>query len=435
MIVRTDKLRDCFSMTGVLKPIQRVFVTDDADVAMLTGYSTGSEAVNISTKEKWMLRPDGFWHKVGTDEAVFPANIYGVSWTIGASNKLARTDAAANFADPVPSVNGSAGSSPFDELMPWAGMQIVEDEYAGTMVSIPKFYYRITKADGVLNVQISDGPADGFAISPAHMDRGDGKGERDVVYIARYHCANKTAMSTTNSLPMGNTTRANLRLGIMQLSAQHGVSGYSIQDYAMFWTTRLLMLVEYATWDMQSAIGYGCGNGESLEVSGKTDSMPYHTGTVGETRDTYCVGVQYRYIEDMWANVGEFIDGWHIRESTTEGVLADIYVTLNPAEFSDTEGGVKVGELTEANQYGLIMDWNIPETEGYSWAMTPAAAGIPEDEDFTKYVADFCVFEGPALVSGGNADEPGPFCGPFVLGGDDASGSGAFVGARLQKLP
>ena len=432
MIVRTDKLRDCFSMTGVLKPIQRVFVTDDADVAMLTGYSTGSEAVNISTKEKWMLRPDGFWHKVGTDEAVFPANIYGVSWLVGTNPKLTRTGAAASFADPVPSVNGSAGSSPFDALMPWAGMQVVEDEFAGAMVSIPKYYYRITREGDTLDVQIADGPAEGFAVSPAHMDRGDGKGERDVVYIARYHCGGTTGQSISGAMPLGELTRAQFRETIRSMCAQNGVTGYSQQDFAMFWTTRLLMLVEYATWNFQSAIGYGCGDETtlSIEMSGKTDAMPYHTGTVGATRETYCVGIQYRYIEDMWANVGEFIDGWRLDMDT-----AGIYVTINPDEYSDTEGGVLVGQIGEANQYGLIMDWNVPETEGYSWAMTPAAAGIPEDEDFTKYVADFCHFGGPALISGGFADVPVPVCGPFMLHGGDAFNSVAFFGARLQKLP
>jgi len=435
MIVRTDKLRDCFSMTGVLKPIQRVFVTDDADVAMLTGYSTGSEAVNISTKEKWMLRPDGFWHKVGTDEAVFPANIYGVSWLVGTNPKLTRTGAAASFADPVPSVNGSAGSSPFDALMPWAGMQVVEDEFAGAMVSIPKYYYRITREGDTLDVQIADGPAEGFAVSPAHMDRGDGKGERDVVYIARYHCGGTEGRSVSGAMPLGNMTRAQFRESVRAMCNHYGVTGYSQQDFAMFWTTRLLMLVEYATWNFQAAVGHGCGNGESLEASGKTDSMPYHTGTVGETRDTYCVGVQYRYIEDMWANVGEFIDGWRIGESATEGMYADVYVTINPAEFSDTEGGVLVHTMSEANAFGWITDWNVPAIDGYSWAMMPATTNQDESLVGTDYVADFCVFDGPALISGGSAVEPIPFYGPFVLGGGVASDSDPFYGARLQKLP
>ena len=435
MIVRIDKIRDCFSLTGPLKPMVRVFITDDADVQTLTGYTAGSEAVNISTEGKWMCRPDGYWHKIGTEETVYPANIYGVSWTIGASNKLTRTDAAANFTNPVPCVNGVGGSSPFDMRMPWAGMQIVEDEYAGAMVSIPKFYYRITKADGVLSVQIADGPVSGFAVSPAHMDRGDGKGERDVVYIARYHCAANTGMSTTNSAPLGNITRAAFRTAIAAMSEEAGVSGYSMQDFAMFWTTRLLMLVEYATWDMQSAIGYGCGNGSSLENSGKTDSMPYHTGTVGETLDTYCVGIQYRYIEDMWANVAEFIDGWRVEASSEEGMLWDVYVTVNPSEFSDTEGGVKVSSMAEANAYGWITDWNVPDTDGFSWAMMPAATSTDETLTGTEYVADCCGFGGPVLASGGPAGAPGPIYGPFLLSAGAASYSDPFVGARLQKIP
>ena len=430
MIVRVDKIRDCFSLTGPLKPMVRAFITDDADVKSMMGYTIGSEAVNISTNEKWMLRPDGYWHKFGTEETVYPASIYGVTWTVGESNKLSRTDGAVDFINPVPCVNGVGGSSPFDGLMPWAGMQIVEDEFAGTMVSIPKYYYRIVREDDAISIQISPSPADGFAVSPAHMDRGDGKGERDMVYIARYHCGGDLGQSISGVMPMCDLTRKQFRENIWGMSAQYNVTAYSQQDYAMFWTVRLLMLVEYATWDFQTAIGHGCGNGESLENSGKTDDMPYHTGTVGESTEEYCVGVQYRYIEDMWANCAEFIDGWRMDTET-----GGIYVILNPEEYSDTKGGVLVGQIGDENQYGLIKDWHIPDTAGYTWAMTPAVADMDGVETFTEYVADYCLFGGPVLVSGGSADVPAPLYGPFVLGAGDASNSGPFIGARLQKIP
>lgn len=430
MIVRVDKIRDCFSLTGPLKPMVRAFITDDADVKSMVGYTIGSEAVNISTKEKWMLRPDGYWHKFGTEETVYPSNVYGVTWTVGVSNKLSRTDGAVDFINPVPCVNGEGGSSPFDGLMPWAGMQIVEDEFAGTMVSIPKYYYRIVRENDEISIQISPNPADGFAVSPAHMDRGDGKGERDVVYIARYHCGGELGKSVSGVMPLGSMTRAQFRNTIRSMSDQYGVTGYSQQDYAMWWTVRLLMVVEYATWDFQSAIGYGCGNGSNMEVSGKTDTMPYHTGTVGETIDTYCVGVQYRYVEDMWANCAEFIDGW--RYDTDTG---DVYVTINPAEYSDTEGGVVVGQISDVNQYGFIKDWNIPDTDGYSWAMTPSVADMDGVDEGTEYVADCCSFGGPALISGGSAVACDPYYGPFLLSAGDASFFDSFIGARLQKIP
>lgn len=50
--------------------------------------------------------------------------IYGVEWdwTSSGPTKGTRTDAAAGFSDPNPAVNNGNGSSPFDNLMPWAGM-------------------------------------------------------------------------------------------------------------------------------------------------------------------------------------------------------------------------------------------------------------------------------------------------------------------------
>lgn len=360
-------------------------------------------------------------------------SIYGVSWDLSVSNKLTRTDASAGFANPAPCIAGAGGSSPFDGLMPWAGMEIVEDEFAGTMVAIPKFYYQIVHDGSKLSVRIADAPADGFHVSPAHADR-DGTGERDVVYIARYHCAAGTGQSLTGSMPLVDVSRPSLRASFEAQCEHYGVTGYSLQDYAMFWTVRLLMLVEYATWDFQSAIGYGCGNGESAELSGSTDSMPYHTGTVSETIDTYAVGVQYRYIEDMWANVAEFIDGWYV-VLNEETQMFDVYVNTNIAEFSDDSGGVKIGSINPETVNGFISDWAVPEVEGYTWAMLPSAATEEGVETGTEYCADGCVFDGPALLSGGNFDGQDPVCGPFSLDGDPASYADSAIGARLQKIP
>ena len=356
-------------------------------------------------------------------------SIYGVSWDLSTTNRMTRTDAAAGFAAPSPSVGGSGGSSPFDNIWPWSGMQIVTDEVAGSFVSIPKYYYRIQHTGEALNIQITDKSTKGFSVSPAHMDRGDGKGERDVVYIARYKCAGEEGGSISGAAPLASLTRAQFR-------AAAALQGYSITDYAMFWTVRLLMLVEFATWDFQGAIGYGCGNGESAENTGSTDNMGYHTGTVSASVDTYAVGIQYRYIEDMWANVVEFIDGWRCIEAPAEDGSYDVYVTLNPAEYSDTEGGVLVGNIPEevANG-GYIADWTVPSVKGYSWALTPAAVASEGIEDGNEFVADYCVFGGPALFSGGFYGGPAPVCGPFALSGDVADISAPFAGARLQKIP
>lgn len=386
----------------------------------------GLPEVSDADNGKVMQVVDGKWQLGTVNSATSStANIYGVSWDL-VSNKLTRTDDAADLEDPIPSVGGTEGSSPFDELMPWSGMKVVDFGEMGSFVEIPKFWYKVEKTATALNIQIADGPADGFHVSPAHMDRGDGKGERDVVYIARYKCAGDMGASVSGKDPAVNLTRAQFR------SRTSIFSGLSITDYAMFWTTRMLMLVEYGVWDMQAAIGAGCGNDMGTEPTGATDNMPYHTGTIFSDTGSYGVGVQYRNIEDMWGNVAEFVDGWRI-EGDSNGM--NVYVTMNPAEFSDTEGGIMVGTIPAAANGSYIKSWGVPDAEGYSWAMFPTA--VADEEDVAAgndYVADVCVFYGPALAVGGIYDRS-PVCGPFVLAAAVASAYSDSIGARLQIIP
>ena len=72
--------------------------------------------------------------------------IYGVEWdwTSSGPTKGTRTDAAAGFSDPNPAVNNGTGSSPFDSLMPWAGM-VKETRTGGVMVKEPKYWFKWTK--------------------------------------------------------------------------------------------------------------------------------------------------------------------------------------------------------------------------------------------------------------------------------------------------
>ena len=171
--------------------------------------------------------------------------IYGVTWDGSATNAWTRTDDAVGFTDPVPQMsdgNGgwTDGSSPFDNIMPWAGMEKVEDADAGTLVAIPKFYFKLDYANPSatvrgLKIQISRQQFTGSQISPAHMDRGDGAGERDVIYVGRYHCATSTYKSTTGVMPQNNTNRANFRTNIKNLG-----TGIWPWDYATLLTIQFL---------------------------------------------------------------------------------------------------------------------------------------------------------------------------------------------------
>lgn len=276
--------------------------------------------------------------------------IYGVDFTnMATTSKCTRTDAAANFADPQPAVAGGTGSSPFDNIMPWSGMVRSTDPNAGEVVAIPKFYYKWetdgTKATGL---KISMGKQPGFKTSPAHMDRGDGKGERDVIYVGRYHSCS-TNKSTTGQMPKTKITRSNARTAVHSL----GSNVWSF-DFATRVTIWMLYLVEFADWNSQAKIGYGCGNNSSAENVGASDSMQYHTGTMQANRTDYGVGVQYRYIEGLWDNVYDWMDGCYYSSN-------GMSVILNPNNFSDTENGTIIG-MPVANGYiatFAISDWAI----------------------------------------------------------------------------
>ena len=283
--------------------------------------------------------------------------IYGVDFTnMATTSKCTRTDAAANFADPQPAVAGGNGSSPFDNIMPWSGMVRSTDPNAGEVVAIPKFYFKWetdgTKATGL---KISMGKKPGFNTSPAHMDRGDGKGERDIIYVGRYHSCS-TNKSTTGQLPKNMITRSNAR------TAAHSLGSNVWQfDFATRVTIWMLYLVEFADWNSQAKIGYGCGNDSDVENVGASDTMQYHTGTMQANRTTYGVGVQYRNIEGLWDNINDWMDGCYYS-------AGGMSVILNPNNFSDTENGTVIG--TPSNGYPsafVVSDWAIyPNAKGGS---------------------------------------------------------------------
>ena len=345
------------------------------------------------------------------------AQIYGVQWDGTAATTWSRTDAAETFVNPTPAVNNGNGSSPFDTIMPWAGMVVEDDATAGKLVKIPKYWFKWTRSGNGMKLQISNGPEAGFHVSPAHADRGDGKGERDYVYVGRYHC-NTSYKSQAGSQPAASMTRAQARSNIHNLG-----STYWQYDFAMYWTIMMLYLVEFANWNSQATIGYGCSPSNAKFNMGATDNMVYHTGTSAASRTTYG-SVQYRHIEGLWDNVFDWCDGIRFSGST-------VYCIANPASFSDTSGGTNVG--TRATSSGYISGWTNPTADGFEYALYPNAVSGSE----TTYVCDYCSYgaSGVVLLVGGVFGQVQAYGAFYLSGSDAASDANANIGCRLQKLP
>ena len=342
--------------------------------------------------------------------------IYGVEWdwTSGGSTKGTRTDGAAGFSDPNPAVNNGSGSSPFDNLYPWSGM-VKETRTGGVMVKEPKYWYKWTKTGKKLKLQIADGPVEGFHVDPVNMDRGDGLGELDFSYIGRYHCASGTYKSETNKAQQTNITRSQARSNIHNLG-----SNIWQMDFAQMWYVGMLFLVEFADWNGQTAIGYGCSSGNSKQNNGRTDSMQYHTGTTAANRTTYGF-TQYRNIEGWWDNVYDWMDGCYYNSN-------GLNVIKNPAQFSDSANGVLVGKPVA----GYPSDFTIPTQDGLEWALFPSAANGSQ----TTYVPDYWDYSGsnPCLHHGGNYNQNLNH-GPFYVNYNSTSNQNSNIGCRILAKP
>lgn len=396
---------------------------DDTQTKTATG---GTAVFTVTSAGTWEITAtlDG---ETATGEVVISASgeqktitlayvhIYGVLWDGTSSTVLSRTNDAQDFTDPVPAVNNGNGSSPFDTLQPWAGMTRETDSAAGELVKIPKYWYKWTKSGNTVALQIADKEVEGFSVSPAHCDRGDGHGERGVVYVGRYHCHTSNWKSQTGGKPKADITRSTARSGI------HNLGGTIWQwDWAMSWTIKMLYLVEYADWNSQAKIGYGCGNNSATENMGATDGMTYHTGTKQSSRTTYGVGVQYRHIEGLWDNVYDWVDGCYYNSN-------GLNIILNPNNFSDSSGGTSIG--TPSNGYPSALD--IKTGLSNQWPLPTAASGSD-----STYVPDYWVFSAsvPCLVVGGGYGQ-GLNLGLFFVDYNTATSANASIGCRLMKLP
>lgn len=337
--------------------------------------------------------------------------VYGVSWAGGTSAAMTRTNDAANFSTPVIGKGTTKGSSPFDNCYPWSQIKTVTDN-GNVLVEIPKFWYKWAKSGSTMTLQIADRKLPNFYISPMHADRGDGKGERDVAYIGKYKCASDYK-SKASAAPVVSMTIATARSKIAALG-----TGYYQQDYASFWTLRMLFLVEWATWDSQSILENTADFSSGSTVTGKTASMAYHTGL---SSDGY--SVQYRYVEDPWENTLEWVDGLYFSGSS-------MYCINNPKNFATGSNGTKIG--TRSTGTGYIKSWTIPTVSGYEWALIPASVADTESYVYDGY---YYTSSGTVLYIGG-ARAAWELHGAFFMYTDfTASSTSSIISTRLMKLP
>lgn len=356
------------------------------------------------------------------------ANVYGLVWDYGQGSALARLTPEADplgrvtaqiEGQPTAAVGTTGGASPCDSLSPWKDMVRYNVDSAGkvtpftaydqdTVVWIPPFYSAIYQdAEGQkLYIYLSAEQADGLTLHP-----GGGR------YVARY-ATGEGFVTHTGVAPLWGENRDHFRQGA--ISKGEGWRLYGMPTHSAI---GLLYLMEWANWDSQSAIGQGVtGAVDDAIVSGGTDAMTYHTGraegTDGET------AVQYRWLENLWGNVSQWVDGFNAQNGRAY-LCADETLWADDTSEGYTDSGVDL----PSGWIGAFA----PDAGG--WALLPSqaadsAGAVPD------YVGQGFGQEGWRTVAvGGFLGDEGK-AGLFSMMPDYTSDYGEFyVGGRMQFTP
>ena len=392
--------------------------------------------VHISAGSNYTSSAQGYYVRVESLTSVF-----GVSWDssnpstaltrltkANDPNKLVTVDITT---EPVPAVGTGSGSSPFDSYMPWMGMEeyTLNNETGRVsakkgdpgftrtnisvpvMVKIPEFYYKIEKSGSIFRYYVADGPVDGLSLHPGSGDN----------YLARYEAGEASSgtlgfilASYSGTTPSVSKTRSTFRD-----YARNMASGFQLRDIAAWCAYDLLYLVEYADWEGQKKIAQGLVNNPSVNKTGLTDAMVYHTGRANSSDNS---AVQYRWIENPWGNVREWVDGINFQNRTA-------YICTDPTKYADdTTANYTSTGVTLSSTTGWIKGLGL--STDFPWAYLPNEPGGSS----TTYIPDYMYSGGGwrVLNVGGSYSKRlngGQF---YFDASNTSSDKNSDLGARLQ---
>lgn len=391
------------SGTAVFKvPVRGTWV-----VAVTKGSASATKSVEVVS--------DGALYSV----EVFTFRIYGISRSRSVSApEWARTDDAEGLTASA-ALGTQPGHSDFDTIYPWSEITRTTLSTGDVMVKIPKFWYRRYILNDIEYIQISDKSESGFDLHPAFTTS-------EFIYVGAYITSGG---STVTSASGASITKAKTRSWHITNAGNKG-AGWSIMSIEALSAIQMLILVEYATYDVQTAIGAGYtdqGYGTNNPIqTGSCDAIPGLTGRPSGTSNK--VDVVWRGIEGLWGQVFEFLSNLTRTEASSE-----ILYALNAS-------GTTLETYPAFNKYII----NLGLDESYPYIML--AEATTQTGSSSTYTCDYADGDpvhnsNTTSIAYGGAATYGDKAGLFALsiGSADkysSSQAGAYnYGSRLLYVP
>lgn len=281
---------------------------------------------------------------------------------------------------------------------PDATLQFAAGTTVQVMVEQPKFYYKVVPLEiekkrkgGItrkVRYYVSDTPKAGFKLHPAFIENGN---ENEKIYLAAFEgslydssasayilddsqvadFAADLLCSIANAKPLSGLTQNATRANVRKLAEKRGL-GWEQAYIATASASQMLMLIEYASFNMQSAIGQGAvnktddGSSNMAEATGVTINLGNASGTASNANGVQFVS--YRGEENFWGNIWGWIDGIneYMDATTHEGT---IYIADH--SFADDTGTGAYEDAGIIAVYGNGYISAFCYSEKYDWLFIP----------------------------------------------------------------
>ena len=344
---------------------------------------------------------------------------------------------------------------------PDASLQFASGTIVQVMVEQPKFYYKVVpleiekkKKGGItrkVRYYVSDTPKAGFKLHPAFIENGN---ENEKIYLAAFEGSLYDSSASTyilddsqvadfaadllcsiaNAKPLSGLTQNATRANVRKLAEKRG-SGWEQAYIATASASQMLMLIEYASFNMQSAIGQGAvnktddGSSNMAEATGVTINLGNASGTASNANGVQFVS--YRGEENFWGNIWGWIDGIneYMDATTHEGT---IYIADH--SFADDTGTGAYEDAGIIAVYGNGYVSAFCYSEKYDWLFIPGEllgnTALP--------VGDYCWNgnTGWRVAALGAGWHYGLYAGAFYWAlGDASSYRYRDIGGRLVYVP
>lgn len=436
-----------------------------SDLQAFVGYTDSHiYGVEVDFKNKRFTRLAGAYGKTG-------GHAFDGVHCFGGRRRCNVTDSGkvvAYYGDAAFTTTGALTQSVTIESGPNAGTYA-----AGTKVQVmveqPRFYYKVVPLDMEIITEgenhghhlrkaryyVCDEPETGFKLHPAFIENGH---TNDYIYLSAFEgtlydasaatyilddaqvadFAADSLCSIANAKPLSGLTQNATRANVRKLAQKRG-SGWEQQYAATMACTQMLMLIEYGSFNIQSAIGNGAvsktddSKTNMAENTGATVSLGNDSGVVVNANGIQIVS--YRGEENLWGNIWKWVDGMN-ENNPTPFDAAGLYGTLYVADhgFTDNTGDAPYQNTDIHPCYGEGYVSAFGYSEAFDYLFIPTEhngnTAVPVGDYYWNYNA------GWRVASSGGIWNYGAGSGPFCLALDGDSGHRyRSVGGRLVYVP